>query len=119
MHGAFLSWAQQQSTLQKQPLDSFLISSVKLAAEACCGASFTSADDSSSLDDSKLSVELQHLLEALAAGDSPPEDLDPTPFQPHDGFQLGPPKPPCHDQRILAANAINKLRATKDGEIGG
>jgi GAF domain-containing protein len=25
--------------------------------------------------------------------------------------------PPCHDQRILAANAINKLRATKDGEI--
>ncbi|KAI8471183.1 MAG: kinase-like domain-containing protein, partial [Monoraphidium minutum] len=53
-------------------------------------------------------------LAALAAsGAAPP----PAPGAPHDGWMLGPPKPACHAQRVRAADGINKMRATRDGEI--
>jgi hypothetical protein len=42
----------------------------------------------------------------------------PEPFAPHDGWLHGPPKPACHEARIVAADGINSLRQTRDGEIG-
>jgi hypothetical protein len=40
------------------------------------------------------------------------------PHAPHDGWLHGPPKPACHAARVATADAVNKLRATRDGEIG-
>lgn len=48
----------------------------------------------------------QHLQQAVA------------PVQPHDGWLCGPPKPACHEERARTADAINSMRATRDGEIG-
>jgi hypothetical protein len=40
------------------------------------------------------------------------------PHAPYDGYLHGPPKPACHAARVVTADAVNKLRATRDGEIG-
>jgi hypothetical protein len=40
------------------------------------------------------------------------------PFRPHDGYVRGPPKPHCHDGRVAAADGIQALRRTRDGELG-
>lgn len=39
------------------------------------------------------------------------------PAQPFDGYLHGPPKPACHAQRVRTADAVHRLRATRDGEI--
>jgi hypothetical protein len=40
------------------------------------------------------------------------------PFRPHDGYVKGPPKPHCHEGRVAAADGIQALRRTRDGELG-
>lgn len=40
------------------------------------------------------------------------------PFVPYNGHLRGAPKPQCHEARVAAADGINALRATRDGEIG-
>jgi hypothetical protein len=40
------------------------------------------------------------------------------PFQPYDGYVHGPPKPHCHEARVAAADGIQALRRTRDGELG-
>lgn len=40
------------------------------------------------------------------------------PFQPHNGYVSGPPKPHCHEARVAAADGIQALRRTRDGELG-
>jgi hypothetical protein len=51
-------------------------------------------------------------------GDSAEQMQQPEPFAPHDGWLRGPPKPACHEARVVAADGINALRQTRDGEIG-
>jgi hypothetical protein len=46
------------------------------------------------------------------------QQQQPEPFVPHDGWLHGPPKPACHEARVVAADGINAMRQTRDGEIG-
>jgi hypothetical protein len=40
------------------------------------------------------------------------------PFQPHNGYVKGAPKPHSHAERVVAADGIQALRRTRDGELG-
>lgn len=45
-------------------------------------------------------------------------DVCQQPVEPHNAYVRGPPKPACLDDRVWTANGINKLRVTRDGEMG-
>jgi hypothetical protein len=117
---AFLTWATEQSANRRMSIEQFL-------QQHCTGSCKLPLDalGAKSLGD---------VLSATGAAAGPPASDDsaewhpkelklqqkqqPEPFAPHDGWLQGPPKPACHEARIAAADGINALRQTRDGEIG-
>lgn len=109
---AFIHWAQSQSSSKQVSIDDFIVQQ--------CQQDFVSQD----------ALSMEGILAAAAAGGmlmpniscSPADDsaqqLTVEPYLPHNGHVKGAPKPQCHADRIVAADGINALRATRDGEIG-
>lgn len=76
--------------------------------------SVCSSDDTSSTGPG-VPLQGDDLLAALAADHA---EAAAQPYKPHDFYVHGPPKPACYQQRGSTATTINKLRATRNGEIG-
>jgi hypothetical protein len=103
---AFLSWAKEQSSSRRMSVEQFV-------QQHCSAASCKQPLDSLS------AMGLEDVLAAAAAASAAEHHVQqPESFAPHDGWLRGPPKPACHEARIVAADGINSLRQTRDGEIG-
>ena len=101
---AFLSWASEHSKRRQQTLAQLLQSSTGDA----CPATVVSSETSSAA-----GLDLIKAFQSSSGSASIPA------YHPHNFFKDGPAKPACHEVRIQAANAIHKMRATRNGEIGG
>ncbi|WIA42087.1 hypothetical protein OEZ86_009363 [Tetradesmus obliquus] len=126
-HAAFLSWAKQQSASRRMSVEQFM--------QQHCGGSCKLDLDSADFGAMGLADVLAAAAPAAAPASSPPnfhssaaglakaqqrqQQQQLEPFAPHDGWLSGPPKPACHEARVVAADGINALRQTRDGEIEG
>lgn len=109
---SFIQWAQSQSSSKQVSIDDYIVQHCK--------------EDLGTQD----SLGVEDILAAAAAGgvlvpsvscrpaSDTKQQLMVEPFLPHDGHVKGAPKPQCHKDRVAAADGINALRATRDGEIG-
>lgn len=114
---AFVGWAKQQSASRHVSLEGFL--------QEHCSAGLSSTATAPVLSLNTLSAaatkgdESSRVAPGLAGtGKQQQQQQQPEPFAPHNGWLLGAPRPACHEARIAAADGINALRATRDGEIG-
>lgn len=98
---AFIKWARSQSLVSEQHSLNF----EDFLKKYC-------------LDDNLVTFNSSPDLVSLITRCQAPPELSQEPFKPYNGFVSGAPKPGCHDDRVWTANGINKLRATRDGEIG-
>jgi hypothetical protein len=124
---SFLAWAKRQSKQRNKTLRQFLVESAQLSPSTAG----LGQDKSSSPSDppgkdlcqhsSDDTLGLQDVLRVLTAEQQQHQQQQqqaPKPFEPHDGYVQGAPKPHCHEARVVAADGIQALRRTRDGELG-
>jgi len=130
---SFLQWAKRQSQQRNKSLQEFILESAQAGSS---GSAKQQQDPAPAAPCQRTSLEtlgLQDVLAVLTTEQQQQQDERPKreqqlssdmllpvlePFQPHNGYVRGPPKPHCHEARIKAADGIQALRTTRDGEIG-
>lgn len=135
---SFLQWAKRQSQQRNKSLQEFIVESAQAGST---GLAKQQQDPAPAAPCQRTSLEtlgLQDVLSVLTTEQQQQQDQEKQgeklkreqqlssdvllpvlePFQPHNGYVQGPPKPHCHEARIKAADGIQALRTTRDGEIG-
>lgn len=120
---SFLAWAKRQSKQRNKTLQKFLVESAQLSPPTAGQAQDTSCRpaDPSCQHTSDTTLGLPDVLNVLTLEQQEHQQQQPEalkPFEPHNGYVQGPPKPHCHEARVVAADGIQALRRTRDGELG-
>eukprot|EP00775_Hariotina_reticulata_P005278 gene5278-5513_t len=117
---SFVSWARQQSCIRNVHLEEFVVEHCRQGHGADLNLdreSITKLIAAVPLQDAAVAPGGPDKQTAAQPGASAAPAL--APFTPHNGWVKGAPKPHCHADRIIAADGINALRQTRDGEIEG
>ncbi len=107
---AFLQWARVQAASAGQPLQDF----VNFNASVRCSDSSTNSSWRSSTGGRSE----DGWGSSSAAGSTPLSSAATAAHLPHDVYVHGCPKPACHQDREETANAVQRMRATANGELG-
>lgn len=135
---AFLAWAKRQSRQRNKSVQQFLLESAQLQEgsssaaalrpgeetfRAPAGAAAQADNQQAPAQQSDSTMTLQDALALLSSGAQGPQDkqqqqqASPV-LAPHNGYVKGAPKPHSHAERVVAADGIQALRRTRDGELG-
>lgn len=136
---AFLAWAKRQSRQRNKSVQQFLLESAQLQDGSSAPAALRPGEETFRAPAGAAAQDDQHtpgqsndstmaLQDALAVlthahglqHNQQQQQASPVlaPFEPHNGYVKGAPKPHSHEERVVAADGIQALRRTRDGELG-